>query len=81
MKFSDIITHIMKITGFDFKRIRSSSFRDIQKSAKSQDFEYSCAQTGVEKAGWFFKIARMKIHQTFLASKYDIKQHSEATQD
>ena len=43
MKVSDIITHIMKIMGFDFKRIRSSSFRDIQKSAKSQDLEYGCA--------------------------------------
>ena len=43
MKVSDIITHIMKIMAFDFKRIRSSSFRDIQKSAKSQDLEYSCA--------------------------------------
>ena len=27
----------MKIMGFDFKKFRSSSFRDIQKSAKSQD--------------------------------------------
>ena len=39
MKVSDIITYIMKIMGFDFKKIRSSSFRDIQKSAKSQDFK------------------------------------------
>ena len=38
MKVSDIITSIM---GFDFKRIRSSSFRDIQKNAKSQDLEYN----------------------------------------
>ena len=53
MKVSDIITYIMKIMGFDFKRFRSSIFRDIQKSAKSQDLEYSCTQTGVEKAGWF----------------------------
>ena len=43
MKVSDVITYIMKIMGFDFKKIRSSSFRDIQKSAKSQDLEYSCA--------------------------------------
>ena len=42
MKVSDIITYIMKITGFDFKRFRSSSFRDIQKSAKRQGLEYSC---------------------------------------
>ena len=39
MKVSDIIKYIMKIMGFDFKQIRSSSFRDIQKSAKSQDLE------------------------------------------
>ena len=27
-----------------------------------------------------FKIARTKIHHNFLASKYDIKQHSDATE-
>jgi len=42
MNISDIITYIMKIMGFGLKKIRSSSFRDIQKSAKSQDLEYSC---------------------------------------
>ena len=26
-----------------------------------------------------FKIARKKIHQNFLVSKYDIKKHSDAT--
>ena len=45
----------MKITGFDLKKIRSTSFRDIQKSAKSQDLEYTCTSTGVEKAGWFIR--------------------------
>ena len=39
MKVSDIITYIMKIMGFDFNKIRSSSFRDKQKSAESQDLE------------------------------------------
>ena len=39
MKVSDIITYIMKIMGFDFKQIRSSSFRDKQKNAESQDLE------------------------------------------
>ena len=29
--------------------------------------------------GLVFKIARTKIHQNFLASKYDIKQNSDAT--
>ena len=43
MKVSDIITYIMKIMVFDFKKIRSSSFRDKQKSAESQDLEQSCA--------------------------------------
>jgi len=42
MKVSDIITYIMKIMGFGFNKIRSSSFRDVQKSDKSQDLEYSC---------------------------------------
>ena len=31
--------------------------------------------------GLVFKIARAKIHQNFLATKYDIKQHSDATQE
>ena len=39
MKVSDIITYIMKIMGFDLKKIRFSSFRDIQKSVESQDLE------------------------------------------
>ena len=39
MKLSDIITYIMKIMEFGFKKIRSSSFRDKQKSAESQDLE------------------------------------------
>ena len=51
MNVSDIITYIMKIMGFDFKKIRSSSFRDIQKSAKSANFERSCTYTGGEKTG------------------------------
>jgi len=42
MKVSDISTYIMKIMGFGFKKIRLCSFRDEQKSAKSQDLEYSC---------------------------------------
>ena len=39
MKVSDIITYIMKIMGFYFKKNCSSSFRDIQKSTESQDLE------------------------------------------
>ena len=40
MKVSDIIKYIMNM-GFGFKKNRSSSFRDVQKSAKSQDLENS----------------------------------------
>ena len=75
MKVSDIIIYIMKIMWRDFQKIRVSRFRDIQKSAKRPHFEWSCTYTGGEKT-----IARTKIHQNFLASKYDIKQHSDATQ-
>ena len=39
---SFIITYILKIMGFGFKKIRSSSFRDVQKTAKRQDLEYNC---------------------------------------
>ena len=39
MKVSDNITYIMRIMGFDFKKIRSSSFRDKQKGGESQDLE------------------------------------------
>ena len=42
MKISDIIKYIMKIKWTDFKKIRLSRFRDIQKSAKSLNFEWSC---------------------------------------
>jgi len=55
MKVADIITYIMKIMGFGFKKIRSSSFRDVQKNAQSQDLEYSVTYTGVDKAKWFLK--------------------------
>ena len=39
MKVSDIIIYIIKIMWRGFKKIHSSRFRDIQKSAKSPDFE------------------------------------------
>ena len=37
----------------DLGKIRWSHFRDIQKSAKSPNFERSCTQTGGEKTGQF----------------------------
>jgi len=60
MKVSDIITYIMKIMGFGFKKIRLSSFRDIQKSARGQDLEHNCRYTGVEKAGCFLRSQERK---------------------
>ena len=48
----------------------------MQKSAESQDLEYSLLlrQVMTKHAGWF-----SRIQQTFLASKYYIKQHFDAT--
>ena len=51
MKVSDIIIYIMKTKWKDFKKIRWSRFRDIQKSAKRPKFEWSCTYTGGEKTG------------------------------
>ena len=51
MKILDIIMYIMKIMWREFKKILSSRFRDIKKSAKSPNFELSCTKTGGEKTG------------------------------
>ena len=51
MKVSDVIIYIMKIMWRDFRKICSSCFRDIQKSAKSPNFEWICTHTGGEKTG------------------------------
>ena len=51
MEVSDIIIYIMKIMWRDLKKIRSSRFRYVQKSAKSLNFEWSSAYTGGEKTG------------------------------
>ena len=77
MKVSDIIIYIMKIMWRDFKKIRSSRFGDIQESSKSPNSEWSCTYSGGENLD--FKIAWTKVHQNFLASKYDTKNHSNAT--
>jgi len=60
MKVSDIFTYVMKIMGFGLKKICSSSFRYLQKSAQSQDLEYSCTWTGADKAGWFLRSQERK---------------------
>ena len=49
MKVSDIIIYIMKIMWRDFKKIRSSRFRDIQKSAKSPNLEQVALRQVVRK--------------------------------
>ena len=57
MKFLYIIINIMKIMWRDFKNIRSSRFRDIQKKkkAESPNSEWSCTYTGGEKTGYFLR--------------------------
>ena len=78
MKVSDIITYITKIMEFDFKKIRSSSFRNKQKSFKKLRFTIKLRLDRWWESRLVYKIAKTKTHQTFLAPKYDIKQHSDA---
>ena len=59
MKVSDIITYIAKIMEFDFKKIRSSSFRNIQKSVKKLRFKLCLERCG-DKAGWFTRSQKRK---------------------
>ena len=63
----------------DFKKIPSIRFRDIQKSAKSPNFLMKLHLDRWWENGLAFQIARTKMHQNFLASKYNIKQHSDVT--
>ena len=56
-----------------FKKIRSSRFRDIQKSAKSPNLEWSCTYTGGEKTGWFSRLQERKhtkisLYQNMISS-------------
>ena len=53
---------------------------EIYKEAlKLQILNEVATSTGGEKKGLVFKIAIRNIHQNFLASKYDSRQHSDAT--
>ena len=80
MKVSDLIMYIMKIMWRDLKKIRSSRFRDIQKSAKSQNFECRCTYTGGEKTGSVSFLDRKNENAPkFHSIKRYIKQHSDAT--
>ena len=81
MKVTDIIIYVMKIMSRDFKKSRSSRFRDtVYKNAlKVQIFnEVALIQVVRKRVILVLKIAKTKIHQNFLASKYDIKKHSDA---
>ena len=66
MKFSDIIINIMKIMWRDFKNIRSSRFRDIQKKKKLK------VQILNEVA------LRQEVRKRVTFWEHDIKQYSDA---
>ena len=55
------------------------SFLEIYKKALKVQILSEGALIQVVRKQLVFKIARTKIHQHFLASKYDIKQHSDAS--
>ena len=70
MKVSDIITYIMKIMGFDFKKIRLSSFRGKQKSVESQR-QVMRKQVGLR----VLQDLKDENAPNFSGIEYDIKQH------
>ena len=59
-----------------FVRVVSEIYK---KALKVQILNEIALRQVVRKQVLVFKLARTKIHQDFLASKYDIKQHSDAT--
>ena len=65
MKVSDLIIYIMKIISEIYKK----ALKVQMKLLLDRWWEN----------GLVFTIARTKIQQNFLATKYDIKQHSDAT--
>ena len=52
---------------------------ELDKKALKVQILSEVALIQVVRNGLVFKIARKKIHQNFLASKYGVKQHSDAT--
>ena len=52
---------------------------ELYKKALKVQISSEVALIQVVRNGLVFKIARKKIHQNFLASKYGVKQHSDAT--
>ena len=79
MKVSDIIIYIMKIMRRDFKKFVRVVSEIYKKALKVQILNEVVLREVVRKRVSFFKIARTKIHQNFLPSKYDIKQHTDST--
>ena len=71
MKFPDLVIYVMKIYVNRFLKKFVRVVSEIYKQAVHLD---RWLQNGL-----VFKIARTKIHQNFLTSKYDVKQHSDAT--
>ena len=53
MKVSYLLICIIRIMWRDLKKNCLSRFRDMQKRAKSPNFEWSCTYTVGEKTGWF----------------------------
>ena len=81
MKVSDTFIYIMKIMWIDLKKIRSSSFGDIQERAKSPNSEWSCTSTQMVRKRVSFQDRKNESTPKFpsIASKHDIKNHSYAT--
>ena len=77
MKVSDIVIYIMKIKWRDLNKF-VGVVSEIHKKALKSKFWMQLHLDRWWENGLAFKIARTKIHQNFLATKYDIKQHSDA---
>ena len=78
MKVSDIIIYITKIMWWVLKRILSSSFRDIQESAKSQNSS-KVILTQVMRKQVSFQDRRKENTPKFSSIENDVKQPSDAT--
>ena len=78
MKVSDIIIYIAKIMWRGLQKFVQVVSEMYKKALKVQILN-EVALIQCWENGLVFKIARTKIHQNFLAPKYDIKQHSDPT--
>ena len=78
MKVSDIIIYIMKIMWRNLKKKFVLVVSEIYKKALKVQIFNEVALIQVVRKRVSFR-TRTKIHQNSLVSKYDIKQHSDAT--